>query len=100
MMPADLVQDMYLRELKNYKPAPLKPNDAEGHVQKFVVPKAPASPEEANLANDIKAYEEQQVEVEGQGEQTEQVEDWFEEPEWDPVELDENGKPKPCGVPW
>ena len=81
---ADLVQDIYLRELKAYKAPAVKPSDAEGHVQKFAMPKAPASPEESNLANELKAYEDQQVEVEGQaaeGQAESAAEDWFEEPE-------------------
>lgn len=85
---ADLVQDMYLRELKNYKPTPVKPTDAEGHVQKFAVPKAPQSPEESDLASELKEYEAQQVEVEGQaatGETAPVEEDWFEEEEEAPA---------------
>lgn len=82
-MPADLVQDMYLRELKNYKPAAVKASDAEGHVQKFAVPKAPASPEEADIASELKSYETQTVELEGSAEEGAPVveEDWFEEEE-------------------
>lgn len=79
---ADLVQDMYLKELKAYKPQPVKPNDAEGHVQKFSVPKPPQSPEEADLQNDLSAYEQQVPEVEGQsssGSSSEAVQDWFDE---------------------
>ncbi|KAL4810481.1 ATP synthase complex subunit H-domain-containing protein [Aspergillus unguis] len=63
---ADPVQDLYLRELRAYKPTPVKPGDAEAHVQKFRVPAAPQSPEEASLANELSAYETQEVEVEGQ----------------------------------
>jgi len=63
---ADLVQDMYLKELKFYKLPLVKPSDSEGHVQKFSPPKAPKSPEESDIANDLKAYENQQVDVEGQ----------------------------------
>jgi F-type H+-transporting ATPase subunit h len=50
-------------------------------VQKFEVPKPPPSPEEGNIANDLKAYETQQVEVEGQAEGGVAAveEDWFEE---------------------
>lgn len=62
----------------------MKPSDAEGHVHKFTPPKVPASPEEANLASDLKAYNEQTVEVEGQqaSETTSASEpDWFEEEE-------------------
>ncbi|KAG8632101.1 hypothetical protein KVT40_001241 [Elsinoe batatas] len=81
---ADLVQDMYLRELKNYKPTPVKASDAEGSVQKFRLPTAPASPEEADIANELKAYESQVPEVEGQSGEPGAApveEDWFEEAE-------------------
>ncbi|KAI9808955.1 MAG: hypothetical protein M1827_007130 [Pycnora praestabilis] len=81
---ADIVQDLYLRELKAYKPPQVKASDAEGHVQKFTAPKAPSSPEESNIANELKDYEAQQVEVEGQaaeGETAAKDEDWFEEDE-------------------
>ncbi|CAA9966757.1 hypothetical protein CFE70_009724 [Pyrenophora teres f. teres 0-1] len=79
---ADLVQDLYLRELKNYKVPQVKATDAEGHVQKFTVPKAPASPEETDIANELKAYETQTVDVEGAAGEDDAVlpqEDWFEE---------------------
>ncbi|KAF2644834.1 hypothetical protein P280DRAFT_419138 [Massarina eburnea CBS 473.64] len=81
---ADLVQDLYLRELKAYKPPQVKANDAEGHVQKFTIPKAPASPEESDLASDLKAYETQQVELEGSSSTDGAApveEDWFVEEE-------------------
>jgi len=83
---ADLVQDMYLKELKAYKPVPAKASDAEGVVQKFSMPKTPASPEEADIQNDLQAYEQQVPEVEGQapsGGQAAVEQDWFEEPEED-----------------
>lgn len=77
------MQDLYLRELKNYKAPQVKASDAEGHVQKFTLPKAPPSPEESDLANDLKAYETQQVELEGTTSSESDVapveEDWFEE---------------------
>ncbi|KAI9373046.1 ATP synthase complex subunit H-domain-containing protein [Aspergillus egyptiacus] len=81
---ADPVQELYLRELRAYKPAPIKPGDAEAHVQKFSVPAAPKSPEEANLANELNSYQAQEVEVEGQaaaGEAAPAEESWFEEEE-------------------
>ncbi|GAB7361998.1 hypothetical protein MBLNU230_g2034t1 [Neophaeotheca triangularis] len=82
---ADMVQDMYLRELKAYKAPPVKAGDAEQHVQKFKMPAAPKSPEEADMASELKAYEDQAVEVEGAstgGQEGAAVEkDWFEEPE-------------------
>jgi F-type H+-transporting ATPase subunit h len=79
---ADLVQDLYLRELKNYKVPQVKASDAEGQVKKFSVPKAPTSPEETDIANDLKTYETQSVEVEGAAGEDDAVlpqEDWFEE---------------------
>ncbi|KAJ5093034.1 hypothetical protein N7456_008895 [Penicillium angulare] len=81
---ADPVQDLYLRELKAYKPTPIKAGDADAHVQKFALPSAPASPEEANLASELSSYESQVVEVEGQaaaGEAAPVEESWFEEDE-------------------
>ena len=62
---ADLIQDLYLKELRAYKPPPQKASDAEGHVQKFAPPAAPGSPEETNLASEMKEYEDQVVEIEG-----------------------------------
>ena len=41
MFAADPVQELYLREVKAYKPTPTKPGDAEAHVQKFAIPKPP-----------------------------------------------------------
>lgn len=79
------MQDLYLRELKSYKAPAIKAGDADAHVQKFAPPKAPKSPEETDIANELKAYESQAVEVEGQAEAGAPVEkelDWFEdEPE-------------------
>ncbi|KAM3075959.1 ATP synthase F0 subcomplex subunit H atp14 [Clarireedia jacksonii] len=78
---ADLVQDLYLRELKSYKVPQVKASDAEGHVLKFNPPKAPQSPEETDIAKELQAYEASTVEVEGQAEGgvVAKEEDWFEE---------------------
>jgi F-type H+-transporting ATPase subunit h len=74
---------MYLRELKAYKPAQIKATDSEGHVQKFTIPETPKSPEEGDLASELKAYETQQVELEGASESgaAPVEEDWFVEEE-------------------
>lgn len=81
---------MYLRELKAYKQPAVKLSDSVGHVKKFSPPQPPTSPEEGNIASDLKAYEDQQVEVEGQAAagETATVEDWFEEEE----EEEDDGK--------
>jgi F-type H+-transporting ATPase subunit h len=83
---ADPVQDLYLKELRNYKATPVKPGDADAHVQKFSAPSPPPSPEESSIANDLKAYESQEVEVEGQaaaGEAAPKEESWFEDEDED-----------------
>ncbi|KAL8843301.1 MAG: hypothetical protein Q9170_000159 [Blastenia crenularia] len=75
-------EDMYLKEIRSYKAPPLKASDSEGHVQKFSAPKPPQSPDEVDLARDLKDYENQQVELEGQaatGEMGAQEENWFED---------------------
>lgn len=82
VMPADLVQDLYLNQLKAYKAPTVKASDAEGHVQKFALPKPPTSPEEADLQSGLKDYETQVPEVEGQSGAPGAApveEDWFEE---------------------
>lgn len=75
---------MYLKELKSYKVPQTKASDAEAHVLKFKQPATPRSPEEGDLASDLKSYETAQVEVEGQsssGESSEAAPSWFEEEE-------------------
>ncbi|KAK4116276.1 hypothetical protein N656DRAFT_774489 [Canariomyces notabilis] len=86
---ADFVQELYLKELKAYKPTPIKDSDAVGQVATFSLPKAPKSPEEADLASSLKEYENMAVEVEGQegadaaagGKPAAVLEDWLEEEE-------------------
>lgn len=85
---ADFVQELYLKELKAYKPTPIKESDSVGQVQTFSAPKTPKSPEETDLANSLKEYENMAVEVEGQetvvaGSTPAAVEDWLVEEEED-----------------
>lgn len=85
-LPADFVQELYLKELKAYKPAPVKDSDSVGQVQTFSVPSTPKSPEETDLATSLKEYESMAVEVEGnEGATTSStpavVEDWLVEEE-------------------
>ncbi|EWC43798.1 hypothetical protein DRE_07307 [Drechslerella stenobrocha 248] len=86
---SDLVQDLYLKELKAYKPAPPKANDHEGQVRNWTAPAAPAIPDlgEASLSADIAAYQAQVVETESGAPDaspdatatTKNVDDWFDE---------------------
>ncbi len=52
-------------------------------MQKFSVPKPPKSPEETDIANELKAYEASAVELEGQAGSEDGSapidQDWFEE---------------------
>ena len=45
----------------------------------FQAPKSPPIPDEGDIAQDLKSYEDQQVEVEGQGEPEPPEEPWYEE---------------------
>ncbi|KAF3918368.1 hypothetical protein ABW21_db0209072 [Orbilia brochopaga] len=86
---SDIVQDLYLRELKSYKPAPPKANDHEGQVRNWSVPATPAVPDlgESSLSADISAYQSQLVETESgapdaspDGAATaKNIDDWFDE---------------------
>ncbi|KAK3694699.1 ATP synthase complex subunit H-domain-containing protein [Podospora appendiculata] len=85
---ADFVQELYLKELKAYKPTPIKESDSVGNVSTFALPKTPKSPEESDLASSLKEYETMAVEVEGQegaeaGKPAAVVEDWLVEEEED-----------------
>lgn len=81
-MAADIVQDLYLRELRAYKQPVVKAADAEGHVQKFNMPKPPKSPEETTIVSQVPEYESSTVEIEGQSTSAETEEpegDYFED---------------------
>lgn len=88
---ADFVQELYLKELKAYKTPAVKESDAEGHVQVFSVPKTPKSPEESDLAGNLKEYESMAVEIEGQDASAQSttgaaaIPDWLEAEEEDEV---------------
>ncbi|KAK9235516.1 ATP synthase complex subunit H-domain-containing protein [Lipomyces kononenkoae] len=79
----DIVQDLYLKEIKNYKAPPVKATDSVGQVKPWVVPSAPAPPAaEASAPTDLEDYESQVVEVEGVAAASEEepqsdLDDWF-----------------------
>ncbi|KAL7798524.1 ATP synthase complex subunit H domain-containing protein [Trichoderma ceciliae] len=88
---ADFVQELYLKELKAYKVPTVKETDAEGQVQVFAMPKTPASPEEANLADNLKAYESMAVEIEGQDASAQSAAGAAQLPDW--LEAEEEEEP-------
>lgn len=79
---ADFVQEIYLKELKAYKPTPIKESDSVGNVQTFSTPATPKSPEESDLASSLQEYESLAVDIEGQDSsataQTPVAPDWLE----------------------
>ncbi|KAK9364856.1 ATP synthase complex subunit H-domain-containing protein [Lipomyces kononenkoae] len=78
----DIVQDLYLKEIKNYKAPAIKATDSVGQVKPWVAPSAPTPPSvEASAPTDLDEYDSQVVEVEGVAttteEVTESIDDWF-----------------------
>jgi len=54
----DFVQDLYLKELKVYKPAPKAANDHVGSVKEFFAPASPQIPAlPADLASELAQYD-------------------------------------------
>ncbi|KAL6910667.1 ATP synthase complex subunit H domain-containing protein [Trichoderma evansii] len=88
---ADFVQELYLKELKAYKIPAVKETDSEGQVQVFSMPKTPASPEEANLADSLKTYESMAVEIEGQDASAQSATGAAQLPDW--LEAEEEEEP-------
>ncbi|KAF5347297.1 hypothetical protein D9756_009890 [Leucocoprinus leucothites] len=54
----DLVQDIYLREIKSYKPTPVAKDAHVGVVKQFSLPPSPQAPTvPADLASELAAYD-------------------------------------------
>jgi F-type H+-transporting ATPase subunit h len=58
-----LVQELYLKEIKAYKPKPLTAKDAEGSVKPWAVPPAPKTPEVEGDVAEVSDYAAAPVEV-------------------------------------
>ncbi|KAF9573193.1 hypothetical protein EC968_008935 [Mortierella alpina] len=59
----DILKDLYIKELKNYKPAPdAKGADTLAQVKEFKAPAAPVAPV-IDAAADLSAWEQANVEV-------------------------------------
>ncbi|KAK9468236.1 ATP synthase complex subunit H-domain-containing protein [Lipomyces arxii] len=78
---ADILTDLYLKEVKAYKPTPVKASDSVGQVKPWILPTAPTPPSvEGSSEAEISEYAAQVVEVEGVAEIVEEepeVEDFF-----------------------
>ncbi|QLG74340.1 hypothetical protein HG535_0G02240 [Zygotorulaspora mrakii] len=62
----NVVQELYLRELKNVKLSPITAKDAEGSVKPWSEPVKPSIPDVEAQGNDaLKAYQDELVETKG-----------------------------------
>ncbi|CUS22580.1 LAQU0S06e01266g1_1 [Lachancea quebecensis] len=61
---SNVIQDLYLREIKSVKLQPVSAKDAEGSVKAWTAPQAPKAPElEAQGPEALKAYAQEDVHV-------------------------------------
>lgn len=60
----DLLQDIYVKEIKGFKPAPVSAKDAAAETIPWSVPKAPAVPSGEIALDQIDEYAKAPVEVE------------------------------------
>ena len=78
---SDIVTDMYLKSLKEFKPTPSKASDAEGQVKAWSVPKAPSAPAVASdVSGELSAYESSEADATDAkaSSSSESDGDWFE----------------------
>lgn len=80
---ADIVTDLYLKSLREFKPTAAKASDSEGQVKSWSAPAPPQAPESAsNVESELSAYESSEVESASSGSSatasSENDGDWFE----------------------
>ncbi|WWD22143.1 hypothetical protein CI109_106632 [Kwoniella shandongensis] len=64
----DLVQDLYINQLKAYKPAPKDQNAHVGAVRSFSAPKAPTAPSlPTDLASELSKFDAEEPTIGGGG---------------------------------
>lgn len=74
-----MVSDLYIQQIKAFKPTPLSAKEVESSVKAFNLPSAPAIPNEEISSELLNEYENSEVEVEtvAQGATIGAEEDWF-----------------------
>ncbi|ODV94620.1 hypothetical protein PACTADRAFT_3505 [Pachysolen tannophilus NRRL Y-2460] len=80
----NLISDLYVRELKSFKPAPLSEAEAASSTKPWAVPAAAKVPEVEGSAEELAAYDSAEVTTESvkEGEVSSAAEeDWFVFPE-------------------
>ncbi|CAO3685801.1 unnamed protein product [Umbelopsis vinacea] len=53
----DVIQELYIKELKNYKPAPVAKGAEEGQVKDLKLPPTPAAPTVDDLSAELASYD-------------------------------------------
>lgn len=74
------VSDLYIEQIKAFKPTPLSSQEASEAVKKFQLPQKPSVPAEEISADSLGKYESSEVETEtksSSGEAITPEEDWF-----------------------
>lgn len=79
---ADIIQDLYVKEVKAFKAPVLTAADATGSVKEWSTPSSPAAPAvEGDVAAELSEYESSAVEVEtakpSESAADASAEDWF-----------------------
>lgn len=78
----DIVTDMYLKSLKDFKPTPAKASDSEGQVKNWASPAPPKAPEGASdVASELSAYDSTEADSSAASSGSDKAEsdgDWFE----------------------
>lgn len=96
----DPIQELYLREIRNYKPTPPSADEAESQTKSWSHPRPPKVPDTSSATPDeIQAYASEQVSVNARaGDEKfahdfeEMFESWFDEPESEARMREENPK--------
>lgn len=74
------MSDLYVSQIQQFKPTPVKPSDVEGAIKSFTLPPKPSLPTEEITAEGVASYEALEVETEATpaGEAAPAAnEDWF-----------------------
>lgn len=76
---SNLVSDLYIQNIKEFKPTPLSAKDLAAAVKSFQLPSKPVVPETEVAPEAISAYEASEVETEAVSSSAapEATEDWF-----------------------
>lgn len=82
-----MISDLYVKELKAFKPTPLSAADAEGSTKKWAAPISPKTPEVEGSTEELASYDSAEVFTQSETVSEDGApaveEDWFVFPEED-----------------